>query len=203
MQQGATKMVCQNLTAHVLAGASASTAFIWGIALLPASANAAHIQAELTPRNLVTDHSHDGNGRRNHNIFSLRSPTHNHGYQHTSTGTVGGMTSIQNALCRHAPVCNIYQKVIVVAPKKPKAATPKKADTFTPQKVDAPAPEEVTTPAPEKVDPPAPEPAPEPVSEPVSEKATAPTPGTNPFLYLGPLGFMLMAPDPAMSQFIG
>lgn len=188
-------MVCQSLTAHVIAGASASTALIWGIALLPASANAAQVQTGLTPRNLVTDHSYDGNGRRNHNIISLRSPTHNHGYQHTSTTTAGGMTSVQNALCRNAPVCNVYQKVIVVPPKKPKAATPKKADTLAPQKVDEPALEEATTPAPENVDPPAPEPVP--------EKVTGPTPGTSPFLYLGPLGFMLMAPTPVTPQFIG
>ncbi|MDH2430747.1 hypothetical protein [Sphaerisporangium sp. TRM90804] len=61
-----------------------------------------------------------GNGTGNHSVVSVRSPTTNHGYQHTSATTAGGATSIQNALCRHARVCNITLQVIVVSPERPR-----------------------------------------------------------------------------------
>ncbi|MEV7968727.1 hypothetical protein AB0O34_22490 [Sphaerisporangium sp. NPDC088356] len=71
--------------------------------------------------------SHDGNGTRNRNIFSVKSPSINRGYQHTSASTAGGATTVQNALCRHAKVCNITLQVIVIAPKKAKKPASKKA----------------------------------------------------------------------------
>jgi hypothetical protein len=87
----------------LLGGVSVSILFVWGSVPLAASAD-----TEPKPTNRI-DH---GNGTRNRNIFSLKSPTHNRGYQHTSTSTAGGRTSVQNALCRHVTECNIRQLVI-------------------------------------------------------------------------------------------
>jgi hypothetical protein len=165
-------------TTHRLAVASASTAFIVGIAPIPANANAARIPHAPSEAGLVTDHSHNGNGRRNHNIFSVRSPTHNRGYQHTSNSNAGGMTHVQNALCKNAKVCKISQKVIVVTPGKPNRPTPEKVDAFTPEKVEGFSPQKADGLAPPTVN--------------------APPLGVNSFLYLGPYGFMLMAPDSRM-----
>lgn len=129
-------MICQhsgrtprrkNLAARLLVGVSASTPFVLGSVSLSANAD-----TEPKPTNSI-DH---GNGTRNRNIFSMKSPTHNRGYQHTSTSTAGGRTSVQNALCRHVTVCNIRQ---IVIPKKGKQPT-----------------SEVRTPPPERADPPPP-----------------------------------------------
>jgi hypothetical protein len=165
-----------------LAGASASAVFMWGIALLPANADAARIPHAPSATNLATDHSHNGNGRRNHNISSVRSPTHNRGYQHTSNSNAGGMTHVQNALCKNAKVCKISLKVIVVTPGKPSRTAPEKAEALTPEEVEAATPEKVDDFSPQKSDGLAP------------QTANAPPPDTRTFLYLGPYGFMLMAP---------
>jgi hypothetical protein len=171
-------------TTRRLAVASASTVFIWGTALLPANANAARIPHAPSATNLVTDHSHDGNGRHNHNISSVRSPTHNRGYQHTSNSNAGGMTHVQNALCKNAKVCKISLKVIVVTPGKPNRPAPEKVDdAVTPEKVDDFSPQKSDGPAPQTVD--------------------APPLGMNSFLYLGPYGFMLMASDSRMPATFG
>jgi hypothetical protein len=106
---------------HLLIGVAAP--FIWVAVALPASAD---------PKPAGTnsaDHEPQGNGTRNRNIFSMRSPTSNRGYQHTSTSAVGGKTSVQNAMCRHVTVCTIGQDVI-------------------PRKVDRPAQHKVATAAP-------------------------------------------------------
>jgi hypothetical protein len=63
-----------------------------------------------------------GNGHHNRNLITVRSPTHNRGYQHTSTGNAGGMNPVQNSLCRHVTVCTVNQKVIVVQPARPEPA---------------------------------------------------------------------------------
>jgi hypothetical protein len=128
----------RSLAVYFLACAFTSIAVILGISSSPASADTEHRKAKRTSHGSDTDrdgddyHSHDGNGSRNRNIISVKSPVKNHGYQHTSSSTAGGATSIQNALCKHAKVCNITLKVIVINPdkaKKPKTktATPKKA----------------------------------------------------------------------------
>ncbi|MFJ2030766.1 hypothetical protein [Streptosporangium sp. NPDC087985] len=187
----------KSLAAHFLIGVSASAVFIGGIVSLPASANVDPIKKERKARIIDTDHDSDGdptgdgNNKRNRNILSVRSPAQNRGYQHASTSTAEGGINIQNSLCKNVLICNITQKVIVIAPEKPKTATPEpentkvatpepeKPETATPEpentKVATPEPEKpetatpekatTVTPAPQKVDAPAPEavetPAPE------------------------------------------
>ncbi|MFC7386611.1 hypothetical protein [Sphaerisporangium rhizosphaerae] len=57
-----------------------------------------------------------GNGTRNQSITEIGSTTVNKGMQHTTAETVSGTTGIQNALCKHAKVCNIHLKVIIINP---------------------------------------------------------------------------------------
>ncbi|MEU8268345.1 hypothetical protein AB0B89_14385 [Sphaerisporangium sp. NPDC049002] len=130
----------------ILAGIAASTAFIGVIAPTAASAGTARPQTRHTERDGGGDdddrggvRSHDGNGTRNRNIISLKSPSSNHGYQHTSASTAGGSTAVQNALCRHAKVCNIHLQIIVVVPKKPRK--PGSTKTKEPE-VDTAAPDD-------------------------------------------------------------
>src|SRR5262245_52830840 len=61
----------------------------------------------------ATDDVRTGNGSRNHTISSMKSPTSNRGYQHTSTSTAGGMTDVHNALCRYVFICTINQKLVI------------------------------------------------------------------------------------------
>jgi hypothetical protein len=128
----------RNLAARSLVGATVLSALIWGAAPLAASADPGP-----DPTN-PTDYDHYGNGTRNHNIFSLESPTSNQGYQHTSTSTAGGTTSVQNAMCRHVTVCNITQK----ATPETATTTPVNNETVIPENGGTPAAEEVTTRAP-------------------------------------------------------
>jgi hypothetical protein len=115
--------------AGFLGGVLASILFVLGS--VPRSASA---DTEPKPTNSI-DH---GNGIRNRNIFSLKSPTHNRGYQHTSTSTAGGRTSVQNALCRQVTVCNVKQLVIPRQNTRPagEVRTPPQESAATP----APAP---------------------------------------------------------------
>jgi hypothetical protein len=140
--------------------AATSAAFVWGFAPLPASADPEPAQAQ------AADHGNFGNGGRNRNIFSMESPTYNKGYQHTSTSTAGGATSIQNALCRHVKVCHITQNVILNQPGTA-TATQNKANIFTTPKTDILKPVYVSKPA--NINP-----------DPLCQ---------DPFLHLGPLGF--------------
>ncbi|MBP2706670.1 hypothetical protein JOL79_22940 [Microbispora sp. RL4-1S] len=116
-----------------LIGVSASAMLLAGAAPAPAGASTERSRPERAAARLRTDppvgeeNSTTGNGRRNHNVLSLRSPTRNRGYQHTSTNTAEGATSIQNALCRGSRVCNITQNVVIVAPTPQPAATPPQA----------------------------------------------------------------------------
>jgi hypothetical protein len=119
------------------------------------------------------NHHHDGNGRHNRNIISVRSPTHNRGYQHTSNGNAGGMNPVQNALCRQVTVCKINQKVTIVQPAAPAAPVPATPVQALPEPV-----------VPQRMVEPAIRPAERPAERPVR----------GPFLYLGPQGFVLMAP---------
>ncbi|MGH3374165.1 MAG: hypothetical protein ACRDP6_05460 [Actinoallomurus sp.] len=70
---------------------------------------------------LISDggHHHDGNGRHNRTIVSVRSPTNNRGYQHTTNSNAGGTNPVQNALCRHVTVCNVTQKITMIMPERP------------------------------------------------------------------------------------
>lgn len=130
------------------------------------------------------DHHHNGNGRHNRNIISVRSPTHNHGYQHTNTSNAGGTNPVQNALCRHVTACTITQKVTIVAPKRP---TPVEPQPVEPQPVE-----------PRPVQPPPETLVPQSLSGPARRSPELPVRG--PFLYIGPYGLMLMGPDSAMPR---
>jgi hypothetical protein len=103
------RILSKKNAAFVLAGASVSSVFI-AIAALPVSADSPQVagRANTDPGDTVT---------RNSGITSVQSPTKNRGFQHTSTTTTDGTTSVQNALCKRTKVCNITQKVIVVSPE--------------------------------------------------------------------------------------
>ena len=135
--------------------------------------------ASLAPPTVVRDgNHHDGNGHHNRNIISVRSPTTNRGYQHTSNSNAGGSNPVQNALCRHVTVCTITQKVNIVRPERPER--------------------------PEPPEPPAPPPTIVPIQAiPEPQRAMAPRPLVRrvvvrapraPFMYFGSEGFLLMAP---------
>ncbi|WP_248958278.1 hypothetical protein [Sphaerisporangium perillae] len=119
----------------LLAGAAASFVLIEGVAPLPASAEASRMARG--PHDGDGDDGRVGNGTRNNNLVTVRSPTSNQGYQHTSSDTMGGATGIQNALCKHAKVCNINLQVIIINPGKgKKKAASKKAKTSTSAQTD-------------------------------------------------------------------
>src|SRR3954447_21678565 len=126
------------LFVRLLVGVFASTAFIWGHAPLSARA-----EPKPTARD-STDRIYHGNGSHNRNILAVRSPTYNHGYQHTSTSTAGGKTSIQNALCKNVTICKIIQKVGPRKAEKPSlnapgTATPAGAGTLVQHNAQMPA----------------------------------------------------------------
>jgi hypothetical protein len=153
---------------HHLVAASALT----GNALFSAhTTNAAkNPKALRRPAVVARDgsHHHDGNGHHNRNIISVRSPTHNRGYQHTNNSNAGGTNPVQNALCRHVTVCTITQKVSIIQPP-PVPATPVQTLPVVPQRMVEPAIR--TTPRP-------------------AERTVR-----GPFMYMGEDGFLLMASD--------
>jgi hypothetical protein len=55
------------------------------------------------------DINHNGNGKHNHNAFSIRSPTHNKGFQIISNTNAGGVGSSRNAFCKRVRFCHIHQ----------------------------------------------------------------------------------------------
>jgi hypothetical protein len=151
---------------------AALTALICVHAALPAYARAA---PSPPPGGSVTvHHRHVGNGRHNRNVVSVRSPTHNHGFQHTNNGNSGGLNNTQNSLCHHSTVCNITQKIIIIEPERP--APPAEAPESTGQPEATPPPEEI-------------KPAISPAAAPETPPAKA-----QPFMYVGPFGFMLLTP---------
>ncbi|MEV0399729.1 hypothetical protein [Actinoallomurus sp. NPDC050550] len=98
-------------------GAYALTAGVFALAWLPSAARAAEIPTAARAR-LPADHTHDGNGHHNSTALSVRSPIHNHGYQHTNNRNAGGVSDTQNAFCRNVRVCTVKQNVTVVAPER-------------------------------------------------------------------------------------
>jgi hypothetical protein len=159
---------------HHLVAASALT----GNVLLSAhTTNAAkNPKAARRPAAAARDgsHHHDGNGHHNRNIISVRSPTHNRGYQHTNNSNAGGTNPVQNALCRQVTVCTITQKVNIIQPPAPAAPVP-------------------AAPVQALVEPVVPQRMVEPQVRPVQRPVERPLRG--PFMYLGSDGFFLMAPD--------
>ncbi|WP_285707237.1 hypothetical protein [Microtetraspora sp. NBRC 16547] len=137
---------------------SASTAFIAGMAPVPADAEAERAPTHRRVPSIGSggggDTVHTGNGSNNSNISSVKSPTHNRGTQHTSTSAIGGETSVQNAFCRNVKVCNLTQKVTIVVPEKALKSDPGSANiTDVPLEADEPEPDPVTTAGPGDVDP--------------------------------------------------
>ncbi|ETK32085.1 hypothetical protein [Microbispora sp. ATCC PTA-5024] len=129
-----------------LIGASASAVFLAALDPLPAAAGTDRERAARAHGRLRADPPGDdtvtsGNGRRNRSVLSVKSPTNNRGYQHTSTEAADGVTSVQNALCRRSRVCNITQNVTVIAPTPRPTPTP--AATPTPSPTPTPSEEPV------------------------------------------------------------
>ncbi|GAB2849986.1 hypothetical protein GCM10027176_61400 [Actinoallomurus bryophytorum] len=157
---------------HHLVAASALT----GNALFSAHTTNAtkYPKAARRPAAMARDgsHHHDGNGHHNRNIISVRSPTHNRGYQHTNNSNAGGTNPVQNALCRHVTVCTITQKVNIIQPTPPASApaTPVQAllEPVVPQRMAEPEIQTIPRPAERHV--------------------------RGPFMYMGADGFVLMAP---------
>lgn len=65
-------------------------------------------------RAMAGDNNHNGNGTHNHNAFSIRSPTHNHGIQPVSNANAGGVTHTRNAFCKKVRFCRINQRGAIV-----------------------------------------------------------------------------------------
>ncbi len=105
---------------------------------------------------------HHGNGRHNRTTVSYRSPTHNRGYQHTSNSNAGGVSNVQNALCRGAYVCHVTQNITIVRPEKPEPPAE-----------------------------PPPEPLPEPLAEPAPAPEVVQQAPAGPFVHIGPYGIEL------------
>jgi hypothetical protein len=178
--------------AQRVAWASAATAFAWVIISLPADAGAAASPRTAPLKVTRTRFDHHGNGRHNRNAISVRSPTHNRGYQHTNSSNAGGLNNVQNALCRHSTVCNVTQKVTIIRPEPVSPYPIRTVEPVSPE-TDAPVrPEDLDTALPEE-----PTPA---VREPTVPPAAGETPpaATDPFLYLSPYGITMRTPASRM-----
>lgn len=64
------------------------------------------------------DSTNNGNGNHNRNAIGIKSPTSNHGYQHTSNGNAGGLNSTLNMLCRQVVKCRMTQNFIIMKTDK-------------------------------------------------------------------------------------
>jgi len=140
-------MICQRygrapgrktLAAYVVAGVSVSAVFIGALAPFPANADG------KDPRPTKTEGP---------DVLSAKSETSLYGRQNTSTTTTAGATSVQNALCRNARICNITQKVVVISPEKAVEVTPTPTPAVTPEVVVEPAPVAAPVVTPEPVQP--------------------------------------------------
>lgn len=187
-------------TARRVAGASA-VAICWAITSPATGAGAAPDPREA--RHLRGDHH--GNGHHNRNTISTRSPTHNHGYQHTNSSNAGGLNSVQNALCRRSTVCNVTQKITIIRPEPVRPYVPPKAEPVSPEPGEEVRPANLDTGQTEEVrfpdsSPPASSP---PIARPAmtAPAIAAPTMATpamaataDPYLYLSPFGISMMTP---------
>ncbi|WP_405086765.1 hypothetical protein [Microbispora sp. NBC_01389] len=152
----------------LVAGASASTAFITGVAPMGAAADNGHDRAE---RNVVRAPGGERPGDPPGDRSATGGSTRNHGYQHTSANTSGGSSNVQNALCRRARVCNITQHVTIAGPRVTVSPSP----SATPAARPAPVPTVTVTVTV------TPTPTPPPVAAPVAVPA-APCPDPRPLL---------------------
>ncbi|WP_327047595.1 hypothetical protein OG320_06825 [Microbispora sp. NBC_01189] len=154
----------------LVAGASASTAFITGVAPMGAAADNGHDRAE---RNVVRAPGGERPGDPPGDRSATGGSTRNHGYQHTSANTSGGSSNVQNALCRRARVCNITQHVTIAGPRV--TVSPSPSPPATPAARPAPVPTVTVTVTV------TPTPTPPPVAAPVAVPA-APCPDPRPLL---------------------
>ncbi|MEU7910317.1 hypothetical protein [Microbispora bryophytorum] len=118
-RRGGGAFLTGRIAGLLLAGTSASTAFITGVAPLGAAADNGHGRADRAVRNVA-----QGKDPRPGTKLSVAGATRNRGYQHTSTNTAGGSSNVQNALCRRARVCNVTQHVTVVGPRVTESPAP-------------------------------------------------------------------------------
>ncbi|MEU8199015.1 hypothetical protein AB0C10_35045 [Microbispora amethystogenes] len=154
----------------LVAGVSASTAFITGVAPMGAAADNGHDRAE---RNVVQSPGGERPGDPPGDRSATGGSTRNHGYQHTSANTSGGSSNVQNALCRRARVCNITQHVTIAGPRV--TVTPSPSPPATPAAKPVPVPTVTVT----VTMTPTPAPAPAPLAVPA---APAPCPAPRPLL---------------------
>ncbi|WP_405394510.1 hypothetical protein [Microbispora hainanensis] len=169
-RRGSRAFLTGRIAGLLLAGTSASTAFIAGVVPLGAAADNGHGRGDRAVRNVTSTQGKDPQDRPGDRL-SVSGDTRNHGYQHTSTNTAGGSSNVQNALCRRARVCNITQHVTVVGPTASPAPsapapsarpTPVPTVTVTVTVTPTPSPVAPPPPAPRVVSAPAPAPAPRP-----------------------------------------
>ncbi|MEU8274675.1 hypothetical protein ACFYOK_24965 [Microbispora bryophytorum] len=118
-RRGGGAFLTGRIAGLLLAGTSASTAFITGVAPLGAAADNGHGRVDRAVRNVA-----QGKDPRPGTKLSVAGATRNRGYQHTSTNTAGGSSNVQNALCRRARVCNVTQHVTVVGPRVTESPAP-------------------------------------------------------------------------------
>ncbi|WP_432925627.1 hypothetical protein ACQPZZ_33285 [Microbispora sp. CA-135349] len=156
-RRGGGAFLTGRIAGFLLAGTSASTAFITGVVPLGAAADNGHGRADRASRNVATLPGQEPRDRPGDKL-SVAGATHNHGYQHTSANTAGGSSNVQNALCRRARVCNITQHVTIAGPRVTASPTPMPTVTVTVTATPSP----VVAP-PVVADEPAPCPAPRPL----------------------------------------
>ncbi|MBE3007712.1 hypothetical protein IL992_00645 [Microbispora sp. NEAU-D428] len=175
-RRGGGAFLTGRIAGLLLAGTSASTAFITGVAPLGAAADNGHGRADRAVRNVATTQGQDPRDRPGDKL-SVAGATRNRGYQHTSTNTAGGSSNVQNALCRRARVCNITQHVTIAGPRvtvtpappvKTPSARPTPVPTVTVTVTATPTPSPAAPPsaapaAPRAAAEPAPCPAPRPL----------------------------------------
>ncbi|MEU6409852.1 hypothetical protein [Microbispora sp. NPDC046933] len=155
-RRGGGAFLTGRIAGLLLAGTSASTALVTGVAPLGAAADNGHGRADRAARNVATTQGKDPRDRPGDKL-SVAGATRNHGYQHTSTNTAGGSSNVQNALCRRARVCNITQHVTIAGPRvtvspappapvKTPSARPTPVPTVTVTVTATPTPGPVATP---------------------------------------------------------
>jgi len=173
-RRGSRAFLTGRIAGLLLAGTSASTAFVAGVVPLGAAADNGHGRADRAVRNVMSTQGKDPQDRPR-NKLSVSGDTHNRGYQHTSTNTAGGSSNVQNALCRRARVCNITQHVTVTGPtSSPAPSAP--APSARPTPVPTVTVTVTVTPKPAPVAPPPATPSAAPSATPRVVAAPAPAP---------------------------
>ncbi|GAB3129636.1 hypothetical protein [Microbispora hainanensis] len=159
-RRGSRAFLTGRIAGLLLAGTSASTAFIAGVVPLGAAADNGHGRGDRAVRNVTSAQGKDPQDRPGDRL-SVSGDTRNRGYQHTSANTAGGSSNVQNALCRRARVCNITQHVTVTGPTASPApsARPTPVPTVTVTVTVTPTPSTAPSAAPRVVAAPAPCPA--------------------------------------------